>query len=603
MKKKIILTILLILLIITIGLGSTYAYWQKTSITTNNIIKSDCLDVEFEENIDNSNITLTSAYPMSDEEGIEGKYYSFTLRNKCNNKVKVNINIDTLKDSTLDEKYIKYNLERNVTEISDYGGYYEDGFGRTNYSSGYTLTTYDGGNKTSIIGNELKNISSNDNIKTSHLIHEDILEKDYSKTYYLRLWLDNDSPIEETINKTWTSKISINETITNNNSYTTLITGNEFQELLESNNIDKTLITNITTTTTKPDETINKYKVSSDDSLYEVYAYLDNTNLVLYSEDGRIYLNKDSENIFNGFSSITKFNANILDFYLVSNLVNGFSNMTSLEEIDVTRTNLVNVYQLDNLFDNSINLKTIKGMDDIELDNVKTLNNAFRNTSIEYLNLSSIRTSWMYQNVTLVGDGSTKIKTINLSNWDFTRIRINDLQTILNKSITSITLRNTTLGTYLGEYDTFYYSESYPKGQAFGVNKVYDKFDITNAKFVGNMEGVLQALRNTKITGLSTVDTSRAGSFKSLFGGTNIYNNISEISYWNVSNVKNFDNFFGVDNSVPYNLAPLNRWFINSEATFNNFLQLRAAPSSYTMPSWSGGTWQETSGYLSFIRN
>ena len=594
MKKKITLTILLILLIITIGLGSTYAYWQRTSVSNNNIVSSSCLDVELNDYGDLRPFSLTNTYPMTDEEGLDLVPYYFNVTNNCGTDTKFTISIETLKDSTLDEKYIKYNLEKRIPELSYYTYY-----GDNNQNAGGTYKDVFKESNLGILGNELEELPSSDEYKTSHVIYEDVLSSSFDfnrKVFYLNLWLDYNSPIEETINKTWESKIKITATPTTKKAYTELITGQDFQKVFEDNEIDKSLITSINKTNTKPSEDTTKYKISTDNSLYEVYMYLDNTDLMIYSEDKNIYLNEDSSYMFKGFSGITNFDPSCFDFYNVRDLSYGFFQMSNLKEIDLSNVNLINVENMYSTFYLCSKLNNIKGFDTIHLDSVTNIDGAFIATSLSYLNLSTIRTNNIGNTSFNLTGASSKVKTLDLSNWDMTKVTISDLAGM--SGITKLILRNAIIGA-----NTRSYRDGYPTPQDFCA-KDYETFDVTNSRFVGNMRFYFSYLYHSNIVGLSTVDTSRATSFENMFNGTEIAGYVNDFATWDVSNVLNFNYFFNGYSSVPYDLSALSAWNINPNAEIRPFFNPRNDPSTYTLPNWSGGTWQSVSGEgMSFIRN
>ena len=65
-NKKALILFILILFMICIGIS--YAYWYLTHIQSGtNQVVTDCFDIEFIE--ESEAITLSKAYPMTDEEG------------------------------------------------------------------------------------------------------------------------------------------------------------------------------------------------------------------------------------------------------------------------------------------------------------------------------------------------------------------------------------------------------------------------------------------------------------------------------------------------------------------------------------------------------
>lgn len=94
-KKKIGLLIALILLIVVIVIGTSYAFWRvnKTQQTSNRI-KTDCLDIELSDVTDA--ISLEKTYPISDEEAKSLTPYEFKIKNTCNTKESYSVNLEVM---------------------------------------------------------------------------------------------------------------------------------------------------------------------------------------------------------------------------------------------------------------------------------------------------------------------------------------------------------------------------------------------------------------------------------------------------------------------------------------------------------------------------
>ena len=170
--------ILLVLGVVIGVLGVSYALWLVTfSSTNNNTITATCFNVSFTEQ---NNISIEKAYPLLDEEGKKLTPYEFTITNNCDTYVKYDINLEILNSSTLTNmNYIKLMLDDETPTLV----------------SSYDITT-----KT------LSNASNAYKIKTSYLDAKE------SKTYNLRLWLDENvtGETEGVQNNTFASKITIN---------------------------------------------------------------------------------------------------------------------------------------------------------------------------------------------------------------------------------------------------------------------------------------------------------------------------------------------------------------------------------------------------------
>ena len=177
-NKKIILSILGILLVFSILIGLSYAYWLTTNSQENsNIAKAGCFDTQFIENSDA--IKLDSVYPISDSQGTKLTPFSFTIKNTCNYDANYQINLETL-SSTLKLKNIRVKLSDNDSNL---------------------LTSF---------STNTKVLESTD----SRLLTSGTLNSGSSKTFELRVWLDKDTTIND-INNTmgadnsWEGKITV----------------------------------------------------------------------------------------------------------------------------------------------------------------------------------------------------------------------------------------------------------------------------------------------------------------------------------------------------------------------------------------------------------
>ena len=174
--------ILLVLGVVIGVLGVSYALWLVTfSSTNNNTITATCFNVSF---TDQNNISIEKAYPLLDKDGKKLTPYEFTITNNCDTYVKYNINLEILNNSTLTNMdYIKLMLDDETPSLV----------------SSYDVTT-----KT------LSNASTAYKIKTSYLDAKE------SKTYNLRLWLDENvtGETEGVQNNTFASKITVNASYT-----------------------------------------------------------------------------------------------------------------------------------------------------------------------------------------------------------------------------------------------------------------------------------------------------------------------------------------------------------------------------------------------------
>ena len=162
-KRNILITIVLLISIIAI-IGVSYAIWfLNLTQTGQNDIVSSCFNITF---TDKDNISLQKAYPILDEEGKKLTPYEFTITNTCDSYASFNINLEVLNTTTLTNNdavkaMISSKTNDTETEIT------------TSLLSSYQTTT-----------------KTLDNAQTAFNLTTGYLNAKESKTYTLRLWLD-----------------------------------------------------------------------------------------------------------------------------------------------------------------------------------------------------------------------------------------------------------------------------------------------------------------------------------------------------------------------------------------------------------------------------
>lgn len=182
-SKKVLIIFLLVLLLIV---GTTYAYIKITKEQKlENMVTTLCLDIALDEQV-GSDINLEEAYPITDNDGKKLSPYTFTITNKCSTGINYQINLDILSDldnkDTLQLEYIKSELDNEEPKILS------------------NLVTTDKTNK---------------DATTSKVLGVLELGGKKSVTHTLRLWLDENTSIENGSNKTFQSKVVISATSKN----------------------------------------------------------------------------------------------------------------------------------------------------------------------------------------------------------------------------------------------------------------------------------------------------------------------------------------------------------------------------------------------------
>ena len=98
-----------VLITLFVFMGLSYAWFRlKLTQTNSNVIGTrTCLDTSLTEKT--SKITLSDAFPISDEDGLKQTPFTFTLKNNCDSYVKVYITIDSTYRESTDTSYLKDN--------------------------------------------------------------------------------------------------------------------------------------------------------------------------------------------------------------------------------------------------------------------------------------------------------------------------------------------------------------------------------------------------------------------------------------------------------------------------------------------------------------
>ena len=165
-------------------IGVSFAWFRLyLSQTENNTIASrTCLNTTLTE--DTSKISLTDAFPITDEDGLKQTPFTFIIKNNCNSYVKVYITIDS--------------TYRESTSLS----YLKDNYMKVNVSPKGTTT-----GKSVILGSQT--LTDLENNKKGYIIVSTGLKANEEKSYDLRIWMDSSVTTEQGLNKNWSGKIVV----------------------------------------------------------------------------------------------------------------------------------------------------------------------------------------------------------------------------------------------------------------------------------------------------------------------------------------------------------------------------------------------------------
>ena len=208
-KKRLKIYYSLLLTVICI-IGVSFAWFRLylSQGEDNTLASRTCFNTTLTE--DTSKIALTDAFPISDADGLKQTPFTFTLKNNCNDFVKVYITIDSTHRESPDEVYLK------------------DSHVKVNVSPKDTTS-----NSSKILGS--LTLTDLENNEKGYIIINDNLKANEEKSYDLRIWMDSATTLEQGLDKTWAGKIvvvtraantekSLRETILANNKIETPLT-------------------------------------------------------------------------------------------------------------------------------------------------------------------------------------------------------------------------------------------------------------------------------------------------------------------------------------------------------------------------------------------
>ncbi len=161
-KSKMLLVSLLAILII--GIGGTYAYIRFFASGGDNVIVSGCLKLSFNEG---QGLNLSDSQPVSDDIGLSSDPYNFTVTNSCSLDADYKVSINVLNSSSEgNDSKIKLSLDDGSSPIQN----------------------------PTMVGSLTENVLAEpvDGVVKSYLLDSGVIGVGESKTYNLRMWIDND---------------------------------------------------------------------------------------------------------------------------------------------------------------------------------------------------------------------------------------------------------------------------------------------------------------------------------------------------------------------------------------------------------------------------
>ena len=201
-KNKIILLTIGVVCLLTIIIGLSYSYFvvSHTQEEENSLV-SACFKFEF---TDENDINLTNSKPILEKRANDLTPYTFTVSNICNFNMEYSINIETLNNTTMDLNAVRFKINSDQSQI----------LGTKN------------DNDPSMFLNE--NVSNSKTIKTG------FIGANKAKTFYLRMWIDEDATIDQSAEKIFESKVVVfSKMIKEGEEPSTLVSGPVLNEIFK----------------------------------------------------------------------------------------------------------------------------------------------------------------------------------------------------------------------------------------------------------------------------------------------------------------------------------------------------------------------------------
>lgn len=489
-KYKIAIIVLAITLIASIIVATSYAYWQITQYQTGaNTINTGCLNVEFEEL--GTDIKLENAFPITNKEGFQTEPYTFKITNNCTLDASYSVTLNTVVPNTLSDNSVKAAIGTDT------------GLARK-------LTDYN-------INVDTSNIDMAD-LDTSYIIKTGFLLAGESITYNVRLWIDEDTNMNE-MSKVFISKIYITNVVSE---FATLknetIIGSDTSAFL-SGTINRGSIESLTFTNSNvvPNNAIGFWDVGTikDGTVLAWYTDIDNNNLyeVYIGQEGGVIANEDSRYIFTYLTKLKTLDLMHFNTSRVTNMQTMFQYIP-LSTLDLSTFDTSRVTNMLGMFGHNLELKTIN-VSSFDTSNVTNMSHMFRNLpKLESINLENFNTS----NVTNMGamfSGCSSLTSLDLSNFDTSNV---------------ITFSTPTSGGSPG---------------MFGGCTSLIELDLSsfNTSKVTDMTYMFSGCSNLQKLNLSSFDTSNVNNMAQMFAYDSALVNL-DLSSFNTSKVTNFGKMF-----------------------------------------------------------
>ena len=500
-KKRLKLYYGLLITVLCI-IGVSFAWFRLyLSQTENNTLASrTCFNTTLTE--DTSKISLTDAFPITDEDGLKQTPFTFTIKNNCNSYVKVYITIDSTYRESTNASYLK------------------DNYMKVNISPKGTTTS-----QSVILANQT--LADLENNKKGYIIVSTGLNANEEKSYDLRIWMDSAVTSEQGLNKNWSGKIVV---VSNASNEPPTLS----EAILAVNEVKTPITTPGKEVSAHTKDDITDTHTTSVSSTYQAYYFTYGTG---YEANGTGFnltgAAVTSDTYANSYSSL-------VGKYLVSSA--SWQNGSSTADEMITTTNLSSVYYIVSATSKSFTYKIIgsnKNTTEALLASTEDdygtsyyFRGAVKNNYVEFANKC-------WRIVRITGDGSVKLILHN----DNTAGATNPCSSSNNSTTAAFARYSGT--TYTSKFNTNYNDNAYV-GFKYGTPGS-STYEATHAN----------TNNSTILTNLETWYTNNLKDYADTIADTEWCNdktNVTDKTYnpGKLSNVNGYVNGYGYGKNVTY---------------------------------------------------
>ena len=421
-KKQLLLSIGLVLILVLMIVGISYAAFKFTGLGTKpNTITTGAITMEYTEST--NTISMTGALPTTDATGkvrlTAGEYFDFTIKSSIQGNTNINWEIaaeDVTPSSA--KKMAGKNIKLYLTKLDSTGA------------------------ETQVMAPKVYNATTSANTKTGRpsgvmSLATGTMSTSETTNYRLRMYVDEDyNPQGDGGGLSFSVKINaygkVKEAPTGSKMKAYMTQADYDNQTLPSTDFHTDAYrSKITSITTKKDNIVPATATESWDISEagdgSVMAYVEDdgtgngTYKVTIGGKGGIIANKSMLGYFGGFSKMTSVDLSVLDTSEVTNMVIMFASCSSLTSLDVSNFDTSKVTNMDSMFGGGSSLTSLD-VSNFDTSKVTNMSSMFSECgNLTSLDVSNFDTSAV-TNMAGMFDSCSNLTNLDVSNFDTSQV-------------------------------------------------------------------------------------------------------------------------------------------------------------------------------------